>query len=208
MKCIIGRKLRMTQEFKADGTVVPVTLVEANPCIVTQVKFPEKDGYAAIQIGGGVRRSLSKPELGHLKDLEACATLHEFRLSETDLKRGDTIEVSVFQPGERVEVRGISKGRGFAGVVKRHHFSGSPASHGHKDQLRMPGSIGSRRQGPVQKGKRMAGRMGTDQVTVKNLEVVSVDAEKHILALRGAVPGAPGSLVYIQQHTGSTIWQK
>lgn len=208
MKFIIGRKLEMTQVFRDDGVVVPVTLVKAMPCVVTQVKEEAKDGYTAVQIGCGESRRLNKPEAGHLKGLPMAETLREFRPAATDLKRGDKIEVSIFVPGDRVDIVGTSKGRGFQGVVKRHGFHGAPASHGHKDQLRMPGSITSRRQGPVAKGKRMAGHMGAERVTVKNLEVVSVDSDKKILGIKGAIPGARGSLVLIQSREGKTVWQK
>ncbi len=208
MKFIVGRKIEMTQQFKEDGTVVPVTLVHAEPCVVTQVKSEETDGYQAVQIGCEESKKLSKPEAGHLKAVGMFSTLREFRVDKTELKLGDKIEVGTFAPGEKVDVIGVSKGRGFAGVVKRHGFHGSPASHGHKDQLRMPGSIGSRRQGPPQKGKRMGGHMGTDRVTVKNLEIVSIDPEKNILAIKGAIPGARGGLILIQTREGATVWQK
>ncbi len=199
MKFILGRKLEMTQVYDASGTVIPVTLVEAGPCVVIQVKTPEKDGYRAIQVGYGTTRRASKSERGHFGELGLFRTVREFRVPEdVTLERGTEIDVSTFSTGDVVQVRGISKGRGFQGVVKRHHFSGSPASHGHKDQLRMPGSIGSKRQGPVEKGKRMAGRMGGDEVTVKNLQIIAVDAEKRRLAIKGAIPGARGSLVLIQ----------
>lgn len=208
MKFLFGRKIEMSQIFQENGTVVPVTLILAEPCVVTQVKTPEKDGYAAVQIGSGEARHLKKPQAGHLKELGALSTMREFRVKETTLKRGDTLNVSQFEPGDVVDVIGHSKGHGFQGVVKRHGFHGSPASHGHKDQLRMPGSIGSRRQGPVARGKRMAGHMGDQQVTVKNLEIVSVDPNKNIVAIKGAVPGARGGLVLIATREGSTIWQK
>lgn len=208
MKFIVGRKIEMTQEFKEDGSVVPVTLVHAEPCVVTQVKSEETDGYQAVQVGCEESKKLNKPEAGHLKEVGPFATLREFRMDKTELKRGDKIDVNTFTPGDRVDVIGVSKGRGFAGVVKRHGFHGSPASHGHKDQLRMPGSIGSRRQGPPAKGKRMGGHMGTDRVTVKNLEIVSIDPSKNILAIKGAIPGARGGLILIQTREGATVWQK
>lgn len=208
MKFILGRKLEMTQIFHDDGLVIPVTLVKAEPCVVTQVKTKEIDGYVAVQIGNGKAKNLNKPQTGHVKDLPAVETLREFRLDSTDLKRGDEIKVSLFVPGEKVDVIGTSKGHGFQGVVKRHGFHGSPASHGHKDQLRMPGSVGSRRQGPIAKGKRMAGHMGDAKTTVKNLEIVSVDPGKNLLAIKGALPGARGSLLLIQTHEGKTVWQK
>jgi large subunit ribosomal protein L3 len=208
MKFIIGRKLEMTQHFRDDGSVVPVTLVKAAPCVVTQVRNAEKDGYVAVQIGCEEAKGLNKPEAGHLKNLPQVSTLREFRVDSTELNRGDKIEASVFEPGDKIDVVGASKGRGFQGVVKRHGFHGSPASHGHKDQLRMPGSIASRRQGPVAKGKRMAGHMGDDQVTVKNLEIVSVDAANNVLAVKGAVPGARGTLILIKTREGKKLWQK
>jgi large subunit ribosomal protein L3 len=208
MKFIIGRKLEMTQHFRDDGMVIPVTLVKAEPCVVTQVKNTEKDGYVAVQIGGELVKGLNKPEAGHVKDLDLVSTLREFRVDSTDLQRGDKIEVSVFTPGDKIDVIGTSKGHGFQGVVKRHGFHGSPASHGHKDQLRMPGSIASRRQGPVAKGKRMGGHMGDAQITVQNLEVITIDPVKQILAVKGAIPGARGSLVLIQTREGKSIWQK
>lgn len=198
MKFIIGKKISMSQQFTADGSVVPVTLVAVGPCTVTQVRTVETDGYTAVQIGYGMSRNLAKPQKMHLKDLPAFAALREFRTKEaTDLVRGQVITAGAFAPGDVVEVEGVSKGRGFQGVVKRHGFHGHPTSHGHKDQTRMPGAIGSKRQGPVAPGKRMAGRMGGDQITVKNLEVVSVDAEKNILAIKGAIPGARGGLVLL-----------
>jgi len=208
MKFIIGRKLEMTQHFRDDGMVVPVTLVKAEPCMVTQVKNAEKDGYVAVQIGSELAKGLNKPEAGHLKDLDLVSTLREFRVDSTDLQRGDKIEVSLFALGDKIDVTGVSKGHGFQGVVKRHGFHGSPASHGHKDQLRMPGSIASRRQGPVAKGKRMGGHMGDAQITVKNLEIITIDADKQILGVKGAIPGARGSLVLIQTREGKSIWQK
>ena len=208
MKFIIGRKIEMTQHFRDDGSVVPITLVKATPCTVTQIKNAEIDGYTAVQVGCEETSGLNKPDAGHLKDLPELKTLGEFRVETTDLQRGDKIEVSVFLPGDKIDVVGISKGHGFQGVVKRHGFHGSPASHGHKDQLRMPGSIASRRQGPVAKGKRMGGHMGDAQITVKNLEVITIDSEKNILGVKGAIPGARGSLVFIQTREGKTVWQK
>lgn len=209
MAFIIGRKLEMSQHFDEDGTVIPVTLVKAEPNVVSQVRTEEKDGYAAVQLGTDVtKKALAKPQLGHLKELPAVKTLREFRVGGTELNRGDEVSVSTFEVGMKVDVIGESKGRGFQGVVKRHHFKGGPASHGHKDQARMPGSLGSIRQGPVQKGKRMGGRMGTDRVTVKNLEVVSIDPKENILAIKGAVPGARGGLILIQTRVRKTVWQK
>lgn len=196
----------MTQQFKEDGTVVPVTLIKAEPNTVTQVRDLERDGYTAVQLGSDVKTHLPKAQVGHLKDLPLTKTMREFRVDATDLKRGDTVTVDVFAPGTRVDVIGISKGRGFAGVVKRYHFHGKNATHGTKDQERMPGSIASQRQGKVIKGKRMAGRMGAEQVTVKNLEVVSTDLQTHVIAIKGAVPGPRGGLVMIKARSGNTVW--
>lgn len=199
MKFLLGKKLEMTQKYSKDGKVIPVTMIHIDPCVVTQVKTPENDGYSSVQLGCGKEKKPSKPKKGHFKNLEPKKTLREFRVKETkDFEVGKVVDASIFKLGELVQVIGVSKGRGFAGVVKRHHFSGSPASHGHKDQLRMPGSIGSKRQGPVQRGKRMAGRMGGERVTVKNLEIIEVVPEKNLLAIKGAVPGARGALLLIQ----------
>lgn len=208
MPFILGRKLDMSQHFREDGTVVPVTIVEADPNTVTLVRTAERDGYAAVQLGTDAKKRLYKAEAGHLKDLPALGTLREFRVDATELKRGDAVTVEAFAPGTKIDVTGFSKGKGFQGVMKRHHFSGGPATHGQKDQMRMPGSIASQRQGPVSKGQRMAGHMGDRRVTVKNLEVVSVDAQQGTMAIKGAVPGARGALLMIQSREGKTIWQK
>ncbi len=201
MKVILGKKLHMTQQFLEDGTVIPVTVVQAGPCVVTQVKTAEKDGYTAIQLGFGEKKRLAKPQIGHLKDLPKAAVMKEFRFDSAEvmgeIKRGDTLSVEQFTAGDKVSVTGTSKGRGFQGVVKRHGFGGSPATHGHKDQLRMPGSIGSTGPARVFKGKRMPGRMGNEQVTVRNLEIVGTDAKDNLLFIKGAVPGARNSLVSV-----------
>ncbi len=208
MSFIIGRKLEMGQQFKDDGTVVPVTRVAIEPNIVTQVRTMETDGYVAVQVGTSVKKDLVKPEAGHLKDLPQMSVLREFRVEATDLTRGTQIDLSTFAEGVFVNVTGTSKGKGFQGVMKRHHFSGGPATHGQKDQKRMPGSIASQRQGPVSKGQRMAGHMGDERVTVQNLEVISVDLEAGVLSIKGAVPGARGGLLLIQTREGKTVWQK
>lgn len=181
----------MTQVFTEAGEAVPVTVIQAGPCRVTQVKNADTDGYDAIQIGYGSKRSLTKSLLGHMRDLPAYRWLREFRLDESsaEVERGKEIGVEIFTVGEKVKVVGESKGKGFQGVVRRHGFHGSPASHGHKDQLRMPGSIGATDAARVFKGTKMAGRMGGAQVTVANLEVVKVDPEHNLLYVRGAVPG-------------------
>lgn len=208
MSFIIGRKIEMTQQFKEDGTVVPVTLIYAEPNIVTQVRQQEVDGYTAIQLGTETPKRLSKAQTGHLNDLPQKRILREFRTGEeSKYNRGDILDIDTFEPGGKVDVSAISKGRGYAGVMKRHNFRGGKATHGNKDQQRMPGSIASQSQGKVIKGKRMAGRMGGSQVTVKNLEVVSIDTESHIIAIKGAVPGPRGGLVTIKARTGKTLWQ-
>jgi large subunit ribosomal protein L3 len=198
MKFILAKKLEMSQVYADNGHVVPVTLVQAGPCVVTQVKGQEKDGYSAVQVGFLNAKRLNQPLEGHLKDLPKLRVLQEFRLEEIgELKRGDIIEAAQFEKGETVDVTGVSKGRGFAGVVKRHGFKGGPASHGHKDQLRMPGSIGSGGVQKVFKGKKMAGHMGDSQVTVKNLQIVEI-RDGGVLAIKGAVPGARNSILKIK----------
>lgn len=195
----------MTQVFRQDGAVVPVTRVKAGPCVVTQVKTKAKDGSDAVQIGFGDQKlfRLSKPEQGHLKDLPTLRHLRDFPVDgDQGLERGDTFDVSAFKSGEKVQVTGNSKGKGFQGVVKRHGFHGSPASHGHKDQLRMPGSIGATDAARVFKGTRMGGHMGDAQVTVKNLEIVEIDQENQELLIKGAVPGARGGLLLISTKEG------
>jgi len=208
MKFILGKKVEMSQVFKPNGTVVPVTLIQAGPCTVTAVRSEEKDGYDAVQIGFGTPKKVNKAQKPVADEFGATALQREFRVKETDLKLGDKIDVSTFAEGDKVDVIGVSKGKGFQGVVKRHGFHGSPASHGHKDQLRMPGSIGA--QGPqrVLKGMRMGGRMGTDRVTVKNLEVVAVDTKNNMIAIKGAVPGARNGLLMIRGKDGKSFWTK
>lgn len=197
MKFILGKKIGMTQVFLPNGEVMPVTRVLAGPCTVVQVKEKEN----AIQLGFGEKKEfrLNKPEAGHLKDLAPVSWLKEFTVEKTDnINRGDLVTLDTFAAGDEIEVMGISKGKGFAGVVKRHHFRGGPASHGHKDNLRAPGSIGAGGVQRVFKGMRMAGRMGGDQVTIKNLEVVEVHPETNEIYIKGAVPGGRNSLIVIQ----------
>lgn len=191
----------MSQVYGEDGTVTPVTVLEAGPVTVTQVKSAEKDGYASVQVGFGSRKAknVAKPVLGHLKDLGPFAVLKEFRTKEgAEFERGQQITAETFATGDVVDATGVSIGRGFAGVVKRHGFSGSPATHGHKDQHRMPGSIGAQEPQRVFKGTRMGGQMGNKQITTKNLKVVEVDAASNRMLVKGAVPGANGSIVFIQ----------
>ena len=202
MKFILGKKLEMTQIFQDDGRVVPVTAVLAEPNVVTQIKTVDKDKYSAVQIGfGGVgSKHISKPQIGHLKGLANVKTTKEFAVNEAEaskLNRGDVITVEVFAKNDEVAVIGTSKGKGYQGVVRRHGFHGSPASHGHKDQLRMSGSIGAGGVQRVFKNVRMAGRMGDDQITVTGLSIVDIDPEKNILYVKGAVPGARNGLVLI-----------
>ena len=202
MKFIIAKKLEMSQVFRPDGTVVPVTLVQAGPCIITQVKTEDTDGYTAVQVGMGISKNLTKSEKGHLQGLSMPGAmsqiLREFRVEKTDAyKRGDALEATVFASGDKINVTGTSKGKGFQGVVRRHHFHGHPTSHGHKDQERMPGSIGAGGVQHVLKGRRMAGRMGDETVTVQNLEVVEV-RDNGIIAVKGAVPGARNSVIEIR----------
>jgi large subunit ribosomal protein L3 len=191
----------MTQIFSETGQVVPVTIVEAGPCYVTQVKTDTSDEYNAIQIGFGEAKRINKPEAGHLKEIPALRFLREIRTDNAaEYERGQKLDVSIFDVGDLVDVVGTSKGKGFAGVVKRHHFRGGPITHGQSDRVRAPGSIGSgTTPGRVYKGMKMGGHMGAHRVTVQNLEVVLVDPERNLLAVRGAVPGAKQGLVMIHK---------
>jgi len=201
MKFILGEKKEMTQRFAEDGSVIPVTKVVAGPCVITQLKDKDSDGYFAVQVGFGQRKekNLSKSVRGHLKDTGSFKYLREFKIDENDLnlKIGDKITVAVFKPGDIVKVTGNSKGKGFQGVVKRYGFHGSPKSHGHKDQLRMPGSIGATGPAHVFKGTKMGGRMGGGQVTVKNLEIIEVDLKNNEIFIKGAIPGSRNNLILI-----------
>jgi large subunit ribosomal protein L3 len=205
MKGILGKKVGMTQIFNERGEAVPVTIIQAGPCWVTQIRTEEKDGYRAIQLGFEETkpRRLTKAELGHLKKhgLPPLRYLREVRTRDIEgVEVGQKVDVSIFSPGERVDVTGLSKGRGFAGVVKRHGFGGGPKTHGQSDRLRAPGSIGAgTTPGRVFKGTRMAGHMGNARVTVQNLEVVLVDPERNLLAVKGAVPGARNGLLLIRK---------
>jgi len=203
---ILGKKIGMTQLFRPDGQVVPVTLLKAGPCTVVQRKTPSTDGYDAVQLGlvEFVKpQRINKPATGHLKKagVEGVKFMREFLLApgDGDLKAGDKVLVDQFKPSDKVDVTGISKGRGFAGVVKRHHFRGGPATHGSMFH-RAPGSIGaSSYPSRVLPGMRMGGHMGAARVTVRNLEVVVVDAEDNVLAVKGAVPGPNGSYVLVRR---------
>jgi len=198
MKFILGKKIEMTQKFAEDGTVKPVTVVQAGPCVVTQVKNMEKDGYTAVQVGFGEKKSLTQSLLGHLKGLPKSRFIKEFRVDKVDgFEKGKVFDVTSFVAGDIVAVSAISKGKGFQGVVKRHHFGGHPETHGHKDQLRMPGSIGATEPQRVFKGMRMAGHMGDERVTTKNMELFGIDQENNLLFIVGSVPGARNALVEI-----------
>jgi len=203
---ILGKKIGMTQLFRADGQVVPVTLLKAGPCTIVQRKTPATDGYDAVQMGLNEfvkPQRINKPMTGHLKKggAEGAKFLREFRLlgGEGDLKAGDKVLVSDFKPNEKVDVIGVSKGRGFAGVVKRHHFRGGEGSHGSMFH-RAPGSIGaSSFPSRVVPGMRMGGHMGDAQVTVRNLEIIEVDTEDNVLVVKGAVPGPNGGYVVVRR---------
>jgi large subunit ribosomal protein L3 len=232
IKGIIGKKIGMTQVFLENGLVVPVTVIQAGPCWITQLKTQNQDGYTAIQLGfeeiaptvtddneraWKVERRLSKPERGHLGLLEPSEKhpnrkkpknplpplrhLREFRLDDvSDLEEGQQVTVDVFEEGDRVDVVGTSKGKGFAGTIKRHHFKRQKKTHGQSDRERAPGSIGSTTTpGRVHKGKRMAGRMGGQRVTSQNLEVVVIDPALNLLAVKGSVPGAKGGVVTVHE---------
>jgi large subunit ribosomal protein L3 len=216
MKGILGKKVGMTQIFDAQGEVVPVTVIEAGPCFVAQIKTVERDGYSAVQMGFEETKPkrLTRPQLQHLQksNLPALRILREFRMDDGDLARfqeGDKVTVELFAVGEMVDVTGTSKGRGFAGVVKRHGFRGGPKTHGQSDRQRAPGSIGQcTTPGKVFKGMRMAGRMGGERVTVQGLRIVLVDPERNLLAVEGAVPGAKGGLLVIQQARKTQVSKK
>jgi large subunit ribosomal protein L3 len=202
---IIGKKIGMTQLFQESGETVAVTAIQAGPSVVTQVKSRDRDGYDAIQVGfieNKVKQSqLNSPEKGHLRGLENVRHLREFRTDDiSSVKRGDKVDVGFLKQGDLINVIGLSKGKGFAGVVKRHHFAGGPKTHGQTDRHRGPGSIGATTfPGRVLKGKRMAGHMGNRRVTARNLEVIQADPERNLLLVKGAVPGADGELLVIEK---------
>ncbi|HKZ55703.1 MAG TPA: 50S ribosomal protein L3 [Anaerolineales bacterium] len=205
MKGLIGKKVGMTQIFDASGAVIPVTLIEAGPCFVTQIRRPDHDGYSAVQLGFGEAkaRRLTGGQLGHLKrhELPPLKVLREFRLKTLEgLQEGEKLTVEVFRVGDRVDVVGKSKGRGFQGGVRRHGFRGGPKTHGQSDRHRAPGSRSSTTTpGRVYKGSRGPGHMGTARVTSQNIRVELVDVERNLLGLRGSVPGPRGALVVIEE---------
>ena len=198
---IIGRKLGMGQLFTGNGEAEAITAIEAGPCVVTQVKTKAKEGYNAAQLGFGETKRLNSPQRGHLKKLGQFKYLQEFRVADTEaIKVGDKIDVSLFKEGDLVNITGVSKGKGFAGVVKRHHFAGGPKTHGQSDRHRAPGAIGSTTSpGRVLKGLRMAGHMGNSRVTTRNLEVRKADPARNLLLVKGAVPGAKNGLLLIKK---------
>lgn len=207
MKVLLGKKIAMSQVFGEDGNVVPVTLVEAGPCTVVTTRM-SPNGKQSMVLGFGTRRVINKAQAGQFGDLGNFRLTREFPLADGQtVERGTKFDVTTFAKGETVNIIGTAKGRGFQGVVKRHGFAGHPATHGHKDQLRKSGSIGAGGIQRVFKGLRMAGRMGNNRVTVKNLEVMAVDTERNILAIKGAIPGARGSQVTIFATEGN-VWQK
>ena len=204
LKGLIGKKIGMTQIFDENGAAVPVTLIEAGPCFVTQVRTAEKEGYSSVQLGfGEVKpKRLTGGQLGHLKrnSLPPLRHMREFRVNDPEVKEGDPVKVDVFTIGERVDVIGTTKGKGFMGGVRRYHFHGGPRTHGASDRERAPGSRGSTTTpGRTYRGARSPGHMGNDRVTSQNLKVVLVDAERNLLGVRGAVPGARNGLVLIME---------
>ena len=204
LKGLIGKKIGMTQIFDERGVAYPVTLIEAGPCYVTQIRRPESEGYSAVQLGFSEThpKRLSGGEVGHLKtaNMPPLRFLREFRTKAPDVSVGDVMKADVFSVGERVDVIGTSKGKGFAGAVKRYHFAGGPKTHGQSDRHRAPGSNGSgTTPGRVYKGSRRPGHMGDERVTVQSLKVVLVDAERNLIGVNGAVPGSKGGMVIINE---------
>jgi len=199
---LIGRKVGMTQIFAADGTMIPVSVVAVEPNTVTRVRTPERDGYTAVQVGIEESGKLNKPELGQLKNLPKLSVLREFRLEGSDdpaYSVGQKLDVTLFTAGDIVDVTGVSKGKGFSGHIKRHHFKRGPKTHG-SDHHRAPGSIGpGTTPGRVYKGMRMAGHLGDERATVKKLRVVRADAERNLLLVKGSLPGSPNGLLLVKK---------
>ena len=197
----LGKKIGMTQIFREDGRIVPVTVIEAGPCVVTQVKTKDTDGYEAVQLGYGEVKRRNKPQSGHLKNSRLSRYLREVGTDNTsEFEVGQTIGVDIFEAGEKVDIIGKSKGRGFAGVMKRWNFGGGPRTHGQSDRARAPGSIGGgTTPGKVYKGLKMAGHMGNRRITIKGLEIVEVDTERNLLLIKGGIPGATNSLIQIRR---------
>jgi len=206
LKGLIGKKIGMTQIFDENGAAIPVTVIEAGPCYITQVRTVDSDGYSAVQMGfGEVKpKRLTGGQLGHLKrnnlSLPPLRFLREFRVKTVEVNEGDKLSVDVFVVGDRVDIVGSSKGRGFAGAVKRYHFSGGPKTHGQSDRHRAPGSRGSgTTPGRTYKGARGPGHMGDERVTAQNLKVVLLDTDRNLIGVRGSVPGSRGGLVLIKE---------
>jgi large subunit ribosomal protein L3 len=205
MKGLIGKKIGMTQIFDESGLAIPITLIEAGPCYVTQVRQPERDGYNAVQLGfeEAKPKRLSGGQIGHLRtnELPPLKFLREFRVKESELSEGDKLEVGeVFSVGDQVDIVGTSKGKGFQGAVKRHGFRGGSSTHGQSDRQRATGSVGAgTTPGHVFKGKRMPGHMGSERVTIQNLRVEFIDPDRNLLGVRGAVPGPKGGVVMIKE---------
>lgn len=205
MQAILGRKIGMTQIYDESGAVVPVTVLEAGPCPVVQRKTKDNDGYEAVQLGFDEikdrKRAMTKPQRGHLKKHgidTLLRKLHEVRVEDSSAV-ADVVKVDIFEAGQKVDVTGVSKGKGFAGVMKRHNFGGAPASHGISKIHRMPNSNGSVDAARVFKGKKLPGQMGNKQITTQGLSIAQVDAEKNLLLVKGSVPGAKGSIVVVQK---------
>jgi len=197
----LGRKIGMTQIFREDGRVVPVTVIEAGPCVVTQIKTRETDGYEAVQLGFGEVKRLNQPKAGHLKASQQRRYLREVKANDVSkFEVGQSLGVDLFEEGEILDVIGKSKGRGFAGVMKRWGFHGGPRTHGQSDRARAPGSIGGgTTPGKVYKGMKMAGHMGNRRITVKGLEIVRIDTDRNLIMLKGGIPGSINSLVQIRR---------
>lgn len=198
---LMGRKRGMTQIYSDKGQIIPVTILEVGPCYVTQIHTEEKSGYSSIQLGYEETRKLNKPERGHLKNLPSLKHLREVRTGQLDkYKVGQKLDAAIFAVGEKVDVVGTSKGKGTAGPVKKYHFHGGPKTHGQSDRTRRPGSSSATTTpGRVLKGTRRAGQMGNVRVTVSNLDVVQVDPERNLVAVRGAVPGSKNALIFVQK---------
>jgi large subunit ribosomal protein L3 len=205
LRSFLGKKIGMTQIYEEGGNVVPVTIIQAGPCYVTQIRTQETDGYEAVQLGFGEIKKLNKPRAGHLKNIKNLRYLREVKSDDIGaVAVGQEIKADIFEPGELVDVIGRSKGRGFAGTMKRHGFHGGPRTHGQSDRARAPGSIGGgTTPGKVFKGLKMSGHMGNVRITVKKLKVVQVDTERNLLLVKGGVPGAPNGLLTIRK-TGRT----
>lgn len=205
MNGFLGKKIGMTQIFDDAGNMIPVTVIEANPCIVTQLKTMDKDGYKAVQVGYGKAKKINRPLKGHLKEANV-RNLRELKVDNPEnYKVGQEIKIDVFSAGDIVSISGVSIGKGFAGTVKRHHHGRGPMTHGSKSH-RIPGSIGAgTTPGRVFKGRKMPGRMGGQKITVKNLKVVNVDAEKNVILIKGAVPGKKGNLLIINKTKAADV---